>query len=400
MKTYLFEAKNVSGEKIAGSLEAEDMKQALELLKQQKYTPLRLEKQRNVMDSLLSVLDRVSVGEMAIFARQLAIMVEAGFPLIQAMKTSVNQTKNTKLKETLALIAMDLESGLSLSMSAAKHPEVFSRFIVNMVRSGEETGQLNKVLREVAEEIEKQKSLQSKINSVLMYPIFVVVMMIAAMVVVMVYVIPQLKALFDDVGAQLPLATRILIALSDFFINYWYLVIIGSVILIFGLYSFFTSDYGRAWRDKYILKIPVVGHLILMSSMMRFSRTFGMLVEGGIPILDAIEITAGVMDNSVFKKSIRDCSPYVEKGIPFSTPLKRDQLFPTVVGQMVAVGEQSGQLGKAMSNLSTYFEEETDMLVKGIFSLFEPIMLVVVGLGVAGLVFAVLLPVFQVSQVL
>ncbi len=400
MSEYLFEAKTLSGEKVAGMLEADSMKDALEMLKQQNYTPMALEKKRAMWDSITNILNRVSVSDLAVFARQLAIMVEAGFPLIQAIKTSVNQTRNEKLRETLALMAVDLESGLSLSMSTAKHPEIFSRFVVNMIRSGEETGQLNKVLREVAEELEKQKGYQSKINSVLMYPIFVLVMMVAAMIVVMVYVIPQLKSLFEDLGAELPIATKILIWTSDFAVNYWYIVVIITALVIGAIVSFLRSDYGREWKDKYILKVPVVGKLVLMSSMMRFSRTFGMLVEGGIAILDAIEITAGVMENSNFKKAIRGCSVYVEKGIPFSSPLKRNNIFPVVVGQMVAIGEQSGQLAKAMDNLSKYFEEETDTMIKGVFSLFEPLMLVIVGLGVGGLVFAVLLPVFQASQVL
>ena len=294
MSEYLFEAKTLSGEKVAGMLEADSMKDALEMLKQQNYTPMALEKKRAMWDSITNILNRVSVSDLAVFARQLAIMVEAGFPLIQAIKTSVNQTRNEKLRETLALMAVDLESGLSLSMSTAKHPEIFSRFVVNMIRSGEETGQLNKVLREVAEELEKQKGYQSKINSVLMYPIFVLVMMVAAMIVVMVYVIPQLKSLFEDLGAELPIATKILIWTSDFAVNYWYIVVIITALVIGAIVSFLRSDYGREWKDKYILKVPVVGKLVLMSSMMRFSRTFGMLVEGGIAILDAIEITAEI----------------------------------------------------------------------------------------------------------
>jgi type II secretory pathway component PulF len=297
-------------------------------------------------------------------------------------------------------MVMDLEGGLSLSMAASKHPEVFTRFVVNMMRSGEESGKLNEVLKEVAEEIEKQKDYQSKISGVLVYPIFILLAMVAAIVVVMIYVIPQLKALFEDVGADLPWTTKSLIWISDFMVNYWYLLIGGIVLVVFLIGSFLRSDYGVEWKDKYILKVPVIGHLILLQVMMRFSRTFGMLVEGGIPILDAIEITAGVMDNSVYKKAVRSTTQYVEKGIPFSYPLNQNNLFPSVVGQMVAVGEQSGQLGKSMDNLARYFEQETDSMIKGVFSMFEPLMLIIVGIGVAILVFAVLLPVFQVSQVI
>jgi len=400
MKTYLFEAKTKTGEKIAGSIDAVDMKEATDMLKEKGYTPVFLEKKRGITDYLFSWLDRVGTGDMAIFTRQLAIMVESGFPLIQALKTSVNQTRNDKLKETLALMVMDLEGGLSLSMAASKHPEVFSRFIVNMMRSGEESGKLNQVLKEVAEEIEKQKDYQSKVTGVLVYPIFIMLAMVAAIIVVMIYVIPQLKSLFEDVGADLPWTTTALIWTSDFMINYWYILIGGIILMVFLIASFFRSDYGIEWKDKYILKIPVIGRLILLQVMMRFSRTFGMLVEGGIPILDAIEITAGVMDNSVFKKAVRDTTQYVEKGIPFSYPLNQNKLFPSVVGQMVAVGEQSGQLGKSMDNLSHYFEQETDSMIKGVFSMFEPLMLIIVGIGVAILVFAVLLPVFQVSQLI
>jgi len=400
MKTYLFEAKTKTGEKIAGSIDAVDMKEATDMLKEKGYTPVFLEKKRGITDYLFSWLDRVGTGDMAIFTRQLAIMVESGFPLIQALKTSVNQTRNDKLKETLALMVMDLEGGLSLSMAASKHPDVFSRFIVNMMRSGEESGKLNQVLKEVAEEIEKQKDYQSKVTGVLVYPIFIMLAMVAAIIVVMIYVIPQLKSLFEDVGADLPWTTTALIWTSDFMINYWYILIGGIILMVFLIASFFRSDYGIEWKDKYILKIPVIGRLILLQVMMRFSRTFGMLVEGGIPILDAIEITAGVMDNSVFKKAVRDTTQYVEKGIPFSYPLNQNKLFPSVVGQMVAVGEQSGQLGKSMDNLSHYFEQETDSMIKGVFSMFEPLMLIIVGIGVAILVFAVLLPVFQVSQLI
>jgi len=400
MKTYLFEAKTKAGEKISGSIDAADMKEATDLLKDKGYTPVWLEKKRGIGDYLFSWLDRVSTGDMAIFTRQLAIMVESGFPLIQALKTSVSQTRNDKLKETLALIVMDLESGLSLSMAASKHPEVFSRFIVNMMRSGEESGKLNEVLKEVAEEIEKQKDYQSKITGVLVYPIFILLAMVAAIIVVMIYVIPQLKSLFEDVGAELPWTTKTLIWTSDFMINYWYILLIGVILIVFLIGSFLRSDYGIEWKDKYILKIPVIGRLILLQVMMRFSRTFGMLVEGGIPILDAIEITAGVMENSVYKKAVRGTTQYVEKGIPFSYPLNQSDLFPSVVGQMVAVGEQSGQLGKSMDNLARYFEQETDSMIKGVFSMFEPLMLIIVGIGVAILVFAVLLPVFQVSQII
>lgn len=400
MRTYLFEAKTTTGDKVVGSLDAEDMREALELLKQQNYTPLALEKKRGMIDSWLSVFEKVNVRALAIFSRQLAIMVEAGFPLIQAIKTSVAQTSNEKLKETLAMMAIDVESGLSLSMSMAKYPDVFSRFMVNMVRSGEETGKLNQVLKEIAVEVESQQKFQSKIGGVLVYPAFVILMMVAAVIVVMIYVIPQLKGLFDDVGAQLPWTTKLLIAFSDFFVNYWYLILIGVIVIVSAIVIFLRSDYGRDWKDRNVLKLPIFGKLVVSSSMVRFARTFGMLVDGGIPILDAIEITSGVMDNIVFKRAIRDCTTTVEKGIPFSNPIRRNPLFPTVVSQMIGVGEQSGQLGKSMTNLAGYFEEELDNMIKSVFSLFEPLMLIIVGIGVAGLVFAVLLPVFQLSQVM
>lgn len=339
---------------------------------------------------------RVSLAEKAFFARQLATMVNSGLALDRAIAILAGQVKNKYLAQILEVVLADLEAGQTFSAAIAKHPKVFNRVFVNVVISGEAVGKLGDVLNQLAENLASESGFNSKIISALYYPIFVLVAMFIVGAILIIKVIPQLKSIFEEAEVQLPFVTRALINVSDFLVSYWWLTLLGIVGLVLIIRIFLASSTGKTVKDS--LQINAPGGIGKNLYMARFARTLGMLIQAGTPIIEAINITAEVINNGIYRDILKNAKNEVERGIPLSIPLGKSDDFPSIVPQMILVGEQTGKLDQILINLAQYYENETDSKIKGLSSLFEPIMIVIVGGGVAFLVFSIIVPIYNIAQ--
>lgn len=398
MAKFLYEAKNDRGQLVQGEVQASNEIAAEKLLMRNKLIVTNLEPEKSFLSSV-SFGNRVGVRARAQFARQLATMINAGLPLVQALNIIVLQTKNPVLHTIIATIIRDIESGYTFSTALAKHPEAFDRIFVSIVRAGEATGKVDEVLIEVATQLEKDSAFSSKLKGALAYPIFIVSAMIAVGALMMIKVIPTIKNVFEEAGAQLPFATRALIATSDFMVKYWYVVLILFVGSVVGIRASLITPTGKSFVDRFSLRAPVFGGTVVSAMMARLTRTLGLLVGAGIPILEALRIVSEVVNNTVYKSGLEEVRAEVERGIPMSAPLMQNTNFPVLFGQMVAVGEQTGRVDSMLGNLAKYYTEETENRLKNVSSLIEPIVMVILGMGVAVLIFAILIPIYNIASI-
>lgn len=328
-------------------------------------------------------------------------MISSGLAIDNAINLVKLQTRNEAFKKVLDQIYVDVQAGEKLSTSLAKFPKVFDSVFVAVVGSGEASGKLDKVLAHLADRMEEMQSFNSKVRSALAYPIFIVVMMIFVVVIMMIKVIPVLKNVFEESGARLPLATRIIMGLSNFLVSWWWLVLAILAIIVFGAWFIFTKTKGGRYSwDIIKLKTPLVRYVSYDMYMARFTRTLGMLIASGIPIIETIKITARAMNNRVYIRILKNVIAQVERGIPMSVPLEKEKEFPILVPQMIMVGEQTGKLELLMDKLADYYEGEVDTKIKTISNLIEPVTIVIVGVGVGFLIYSILYPIYSLVNVI
>ncbi len=345
----------------------------------------------------IPLLNRVTIKDKAFLSRQLATMLNSGIPLAESVKVLQLEAKNTTIKLALGQIIHDIEAGLSFSAAIEKHPAIFNNIYVSVAHSGEAAGKLEDVLLQLADNIEKENALVGKIKSAMIYPLFIILAMVGVAVLMMIKVLPQLKVIFLESGVALPISTRFLIASSDFMVKYWWLVLILVIAGAVGLRYYLKTTSGIVLMNQFQARVP--GGLSEGMYMARFTRTMSMLVKAGIPIIEALEITSQVMNNVIFKESLQAAGAQVERGIPLSTPLGQNQFFPKIVSQMILVGEQTGKLDQILEKLAIYYEDEMDTKIRGLSSLIEPVIIVILGIGVAFLVMAILMPIYNITQV-
>lgn len=393
---YRYRARNKRGEIITGLIDAPTMEAAEKTLRENALAVLGIETPKSIWE-YLSLGGKVSVKQKAFFTRQLATMVNAGLPLVQVLSMLARSEKSPILKRTIIQVKEDLESGYSFSTSIAKHPLVFSRVFVNAVRAGEATGKLEVVLKQLAITIERDSSSSSNLRSMMIYPIFIVFAMLIVGAIMMVKVVPVLSGIFNEANTELPFSTKMLVILSNIISGWWWLIIILFIAAIVGYRMYLQTTAGQKTMDNLKLRTYIIKDLTLMFMMARFSRTLGMLINAGVPLLEAIQITADAMGNITYKEALERSAIQVERGVALSVTLNQKMLFPPLVAQMVLVGEQTGELDKVLTKLSNTYEEEYASLIKGATALIEPLVVVVLGLGVAFMVFAILIPIYQVS---
>lgn len=398
MMKFRYRAKNDRGDVVGGVVRASNVLTAEKILRQNGLVTVDIFPETSQIFSLFGLRKKVSIKDKSIFSSQLSTMISAGLALPKAVNIIAAQTSNQYLKTVFFNINRDLEEGLSFSSSLSKYPEVFDELFVNVVRSGETTGNLELVLDRLSQKLDAEQSMSSKLFSALIYPIFIVVALIAVGWLLMVKIIPQIEDVFRESDVPLPWATKALIAVSHFLIGYWWILailVIGAVIFV---KYYLSSESGRDFYSRVQINLPGFRKVTSDIYMARFCRTIEMLFESGVPMIEAINTTANVMINGYYKKSLRRIAKNVQKGISFSAELSKDPLFPPLVSQMLAVGEQTGKSGEVMEKLARFYEGEADNAVKGVYSLVEPLAMVVVGIGVAILVFAVLVPIYQITQ--
>jgi type IV pilus assembly protein PilC len=397
-KIFEYEAKRPEGEVVTGEVSATTVEDAQKLLENAKLSIISIRPKAASYLDWLGLAQRVAVRDKAIFARQLATMLSAGFPLLQALSVIVLQTPNRRLRNIIATLITDLEAGHAFSSSLNRFSDVFGPVFVNVVRSGEVTGKLPQVLEEVATQIERDYEFISKIRGAMYYPAFIISAMIVIGGIMMVKVIPQLKSIFEESNAQLPWTTRTVMGISNFTAHYWWLILILIPAIYFGVRAYIQTEEGKLGWDSLKLNFPIIKKLTRLIYMARFSSTFGLLVRTGIPILEAIRITSDVMQNKIYENSLKEVYKQVEKGVPISVPLSRDPYFTPMVVQMIGVGEQTGKLDDMLGSLSKFYTSESDNELKNLTSLVEPVLIVIIGIAVGFLVFSIIVPIYNIAQ--
>jgi len=341
-------------------------------------------------------LSFVSLKDRTFLSRQLATMIGSGIPLVEALKVLLLQTRNPVVKQALVEIVHDIESGLSFSSAIDRQPKIFSKIYVAVSRSGEASGRLEDVLLQLADNIEKENSMAGKVRGAMIYPAFIMTAMVGVAMLMMVRVMPQLRAIFSESNLELPITTRILLITSDFMVKYWWLVIILMVGAVVGLGAYIKTPTGTLLLNHLQVRLPAnLGEDLYMS---RFTRTMSMLVKAGLPIIQALEITSQVMNNKIYQASLIQAQADVGRGLPLSVTLSQNRYYPKIVTQMILVGEQTGRLDQLLEKLAIYYENELDTKVKGISTLIEPLIIVILGIGVAFLVISVLMPIYNLTQ--
>jgi len=397
MMRFKYRAKNDRGDIVGGVVRADNVLAAEKILRQNNLVTVDIFPETSQVFSLFGLRKKVTLRDKSIFSSQLSTMISAGLALPKAVNIIAAQTENQYLKSIFYNVNRDLEEGLNFSSSLAKYPEVFDQLFVNVVRSGESTGNLEMVLDRLAKKLENDQNLSSKLMSALIYPAFIIVALIAVGWLLMVKIVPQIESVFTEANATLPWATRTLIAVSHFLANFWWAVIIFLLLLVIFLRYYLSSDQGRDIYARIQLKLPGFRKITNDIYMARFCRTIEMLFESGVPLIESINTCANVMVNGYYKKSLQNISKEVQKGVSFSVELSKDPLFPPLVSQMLAVGEQTGKSTDVMNKLARYYEGEAENAVRGIYSLVEPLAMILVGIGVAILVFAILVPIYQIA---
>lgn len=396
VQNYTYRARNKENQVVGGIVQAVSIEAAKKILQKNELTPIAITIPKTVAD-YLPFLNRVTLKDRTLFARQLATMIEAGLTLSQALRLLIRQTKRGKFRDVMEGVLNDVQDGFSFSTALAKYPDIFDAVFINVVRSGEATGKLEDVLAQLSTNMEKDVKVRGKIKGALMYPVFILCAMVGVGILMMVRVIPQLRDLFLSSGKELPFSTRTLIAISDFMVNQWYFLIPMVIAAIVAIRAFFRSETGIRFFSRFSLRVPVLGGIIEETNMARFGRLLGLLLGSGVPLLEALRLINDSFSNRLYQRGIQIVSEQVERGIPMSVPISDNPIFPLMVGQMVSVGEQTGKMDEVMTKLAEYYEAEVDSKVAGLSSLIEPAVIIVLGIGVAGLVIAILLPIYQIS---
>ena len=396
---FSYTAKDPEGKTKTGFIEAASTDQAAEILRDRNLVPTEIkEKQVSPLAFLFNSLRRISGKEITVFTRQLATMVGAGLPLARALEVLTLQTSNPRFREVLSTILRDVQSGVSLSSSFEKHEGVFPRVYISLIRAGEASGSLDKIMLRLADNQEKNQEFKARTKGALIYPTIVVVGMIGVFFMMMTFVIPKLTDMYKDLGADLPLPTKILMAISGLFVRFWWGIILLAILGVFAFLRFRQTDYGRRAVARFSLRLPIVGPITTQSQLAELSRTLGLLIGSGVPILTALDVSKGALGNVLFRESIEKASISVEKGAPLSTALKSDPLFPPLVGRMVEVGEETGKMDELLFKISKFFESAVDQSVKNLSTALEPIIIVLLGLMVGFLILAIILPIYSLTS--
>jgi type IV pilus assembly protein PilC len=338
---------------------------------------------------------KVKDKEMAIFTRQFSTMIDAGLPLVQCLNILAEQSESKNLRNVTGNVARTVEEGSTLAESLRKHQRTFDDLYTNMVEVGETGGILDVVLQRLAVYIEKAASLKRKVKSALVYPSSILGVAGLVIVFMLTFVIPTFASMFKEMGAELPMPTRVVIGLSDVVRGYFWLIGLAMGGAAFGLRSYYRTENGRSTIDALLLKVPVFGPIFRKVAVARFTRTLGTLVQSGVPILEALRITATTAGNKVVERAVLQCRASVTEGKTLAEPLKISGVFPPMVTQMVSVGEQTGALDAMLSKIADFYDDEVDTAVATLTSLLEPIMIVILGVIVGGLVVAMYLPIFK-----
>jgi type IV pilus assembly protein PilC len=399
MPTFEWKGTSRNGQTQTGVLVADSKDAVINMMRRQQVMVTAV-KEKGKEIAFPKFGGKVPPQQIAIFTRQFSVMIDAGLPLVQCLEILGSQQEHKVFKRVLIQIRQDVESGSNLADAMRKHPKVFNDLFTNMVAAGEAGGILDTILQRLSTYIEKSVKLNSQVKSAMIYPVAVIGIACIVVAVILWKVIPVFASLFASLGAELPLPTRVVIALSNFLGDFWWLIIISFFAITYGLRRYHETYKGKRVLDGFLLKVPILGILLRKIAVARFCRTLSTLTASGVPILDGLQITARTAGNSVVEDAIMATRKSVEEGKTISEPLGDTEVFPSMVVQMIAVGEQTGALDTMLSKIADFYEDEVDIAVAGLMKLLEPVLIAFLGVAIGGIVIAMYMPMFSlISQI-
>ena len=399
--TYTYKVRDKQGKILQGSLDADSTTLVANKLRQMGYVPLAIDKKATggmKTEIKLPGAGKPKLKDIAVFSRQFAVMIDSGLSLLRALYILEDQTENEVLAKILGEVRQDVEKGTSLSQALGRHPKTFNRLYVSMVRSGETGGNLDQVLVQLADTIEKQVELRQKVKSAMTYPVAVLCLVVLILIAMLIFIVPTFKGLYDDLGGTLPLPTRILLLISSLMVKLLPIFILTIAGSIWAFKRWIQSEKGRAIWDSFKLRVPVFGKLVRLIALTRFSKTLAALLRSGVPILESLEITSDTVGNTVVARAVKDVQEGVKQGEPIAKRLENHDVFPPMVVQMLAVGEETGAVDTMLEKVGDFYEREVEATVDALTSLLEPLLIVVLGGTVGGMVISLYMPMFNIIK--
>ncbi len=395
MKKFTYEARDRATNKLVkASLQAESESAAAQLLVKQGFVPLSIKEQIGDGSLFARITGRITTKDKVVFTRQLATLIGAGLPLSQSLHTTMEQTQNKQLQSVLQEIVGDVEGGKSLSISFAKHPQVFDGVFISLVSAGELSGTLDESLQRVANQQEKDAATMSKIKGALTYPIIVLVVIGAVLAFMLFTVVPQVEKLYKDLHKQLPFLTQIMVTAADILVHWWWIVIIVVGVAVYFISQFLKTESGIRFKDEFKIRVPIFGKMLRKLYMARFTRTGQTLLATGVSMLDMLKVTSTAVNNTVISKSIDRAADKVKGGKALSVALEAEPIIMSLVPQMIKIGEQSGRIDEMLGKVAQVYEDELDEQIRTISTAIEPILMVVLAIVAGGMVGAILLPIY------
>ena len=392
MPTFTYTARSTSGELKTASIDAPSRDDAVALLRRQRLTIIKVDESKSTPRRTGG---SIGMRDIVIFTRQFSTMINAGLPLVQALDILARQSENKALAAVVREVVFDVESGNTVADAMRKHPKAFSDLYTNMVAAGEAGGILDTILNRLAVFMEKNDALVRKVKGAMIYPTVILCVAALCVVILLWKVIPVFSSMFDSVGMELPLPTKVVIGLSYFLTTYWWAILIGVGGSAYFIRQFYATPGGQLVIDRFLLKVPVLGDVLRKSAVSRFTRTLGTLISSGVSILDGLEITARTSGNRVVQDAIMKSRASIAGGDTIAGPLQKSDVFPPMVISMISVGEQTGGLDEMLSKIADFYDDEVDAAVSALLSLLEPVMIVFLGVVVGGMIVAMYLPIFD-----
>ncbi|MBI3019085.1 MAG: type II secretion system inner membrane protein GspF [Deltaproteobacteria bacterium] len=404
MPVFDYKGLDKNGKNIKGKIDGDNLKIARAKLRRQEIFPIELVEKASVEKStqvtrVTKFFKRVKITDVAIMTRQLATLVKANIPLVEALIAISDQLENERLKLIMTEVREQVNEGSSLASALGKHPEVFSNLYINMVKAGETAGTLDTVLLRLAEFTESSVKLRNKVMGAMMYPLLMTLVGTAIITGLFIFVIPQITQIFSEMEQALPLITRIVIGISDALRYYWYLVALGIFLLYTLFKKFSATEKGKRKLDATLLKLPIVGKLVRMISVSRFTSTLSTLLKGGVPLLAAMDIVKNVVDNTLIREALVKARENITEGQSIAQPLRESGEFPAIVTHMISIGEKTGELESMLNTISDAYDNEVNTTITALTQLLEPVMILLMGLGVGIIVMAVLLPILNLNNI-
>lgn len=394
MEQFNYLVKDKKGTPHKGIVEATSERQAANILHERGYTVVELRpKDKGIQ---IKFFGGVGIAALAQFTRQLATMITSGLPLTDSLVVLEKQTENKKLQEIIAMIASDIQGGATFAVALSKH-DCFSTAYVNVVKAGEASGTLDKVLLKLSDNLEKEREFQGKIKGAMIYPMVIVTAMLFVSAIILIFVVPKLGEVYESMNIALPLPTRILMALGNFSVKFWWIIVIGIAGGFYALKKYRKTEEGALVVDRLILKIPVFGKLSRDSSLTEFVRTLGILVGAGVPILESLKIAGATATNAIHRVAVSKVATLVEKGTTISNALGQYEEFPPIVSQMSKVGEETGKMDDVLDKVAHFFELEVEQQVKNLTTALEPIIMVILGIMVGLLMVSIVMPIYSIT---